>query len=94
MNKQFVKIPPPRIMLIGMRGSGVTTQLANLKEKYDIPTLDLHHRYKEYLEKEKELRRAKRKFQKVGFLNPEVEDDGEGNVAVTVAKDEDNDDIM
>jgi len=26
-SKQYLKIPPPRIMLIGMRGSGVTTQL-------------------------------------------------------------------
>jgi hypothetical protein len=36
--------------------------LALLKKKYDIPTLELHERYKEYMLKEKLLRRENRKF--------------------------------
>ena len=91
VKKQFLKIPPPRVMLIGMRGSGVTTQLGKLKTKYDIPTLELHARYKECMLKEKLLRRSHRKFAKVGFKEPEVdEEDG----TVTFPNDDENPDIM
>ena len=50
--RMVVWTPGCRVMLIGMRGSGVTTQLAKLKKKYDVPTLELHDRYKEYMSKE------------------------------------------
>jgi len=55
-------VPPPRILVSGVRGSGVHTQLKKLHEKYKIPILDFRKNLLALLESEKLKRRNNRKL--------------------------------
>ena len=43
LSKVRIPLPPPepKIMLVGMRGAGVSTQIQNLSKKYKISCLEL-----------------------------------------------------
>eukprot|EP00825_Cyclidium_porcatum_P011085 TRINITY_DN1566_c0_g1_i6.p1 TRINITY_DN1566_c0_g1~~TRINITY_DN1566_c0_g1_i6.p1 ORF type:complete len:1401 (+),score=376.97 TRINITY_DN1566_c0_g1_i6:144-4346(+) len=74
---KILSVPPPRIMVLGVRGSGVHTQLEKLHQKYKIPVLDLKTNLLQQLDNEKQKRKQDRIFNK-GF-KPQVLDE-EGKV--------------
>ena len=57
-------------MIIGVRGSGVETQLNNLYQKYKIPIFDFKKNFLSYLKNEKDKRRSDRIYN-LGFKPPE-----------------------
>jgi adenylate kinase family enzyme/YHS domain-containing protein len=69
-------VPPPQVMVLGPRGSGVKTVLKELCEKYQIGPLDLKQKYLEYLDQEK-YKRRKSRLLKRGFVPKETTDDEE-----------------
>eukprot|EP00828_Plagiopyla_frontata_P023696 TRINITY_DN3029_c0_g1_i10.p1 TRINITY_DN3029_c0_g1~~TRINITY_DN3029_c0_g1_i10.p1 ORF type:complete len:1472 (-),score=263.93 TRINITY_DN3029_c0_g1_i10:1139-5554(-) len=73
--KQPATVPPPRVMLTGVRGAGVHTQLALLNEKYRISVMRLKEELLELLENEKEKRKRERKLNK-GFKPKELDEEG------------------
>jgi len=76
MKDVIIKTPPPRIMFIGIRGCGVTTQLTKLNEKYKISFLELKKCFLKVLAQEKLKRKNERKLNK-GFKAPELNEEGE-----------------
>ncbi|EGR31735.1 hypothetical protein IMG5_103090 [Ichthyophthirius multifiliis] len=70
-----LELPPPRILLMGVRGSGLHTQLQKLYEKYKIPVMDLKQNLINHILNEKEKRRQDRVFQK-GFKPQEKDEEG------------------
>lgn len=65
-------------MIVGNKGSGVTTQINMLCEKYKLESLNLKEEFLSILEKEKKVRRRQRQLEK-GFKAPVFEDDEDGN---------------
>lgn len=52
--------PAPKIMLIGNKGSGVTTQIQMLAEKFKLQEFELQKEYLTKLKLEKEKRQRSR----------------------------------
>ena len=50
---QSVQMPPPRVMFIGVRGSGLHTQLKKLNEKYKISVFNFKEEFVKQLKEEK-----------------------------------------
>lgn len=70
--------PEPHIMIIGPRGSGVTTQIEILCEKYKVQQFLLKEEFLRKLKEKKEERKTQRLLER-GFKAPEpVEDEEEG----------------
>jgi len=63
----------PKIMIIGMKGSGVTTQISMLCDKYKLNEFELQKEYLDTINKEKAKRRRERLLAR-GFkpIDPEV----------------------
>ena len=74
VNEGFQKPPYPHIMFIGVRGSGVTTQLQKLSTKYDIPVTIIKSVMMERIQEEKLRRKEMRKLLK-GFKPKPVPED-------------------
>jgi len=74
-SNEVIEVPPPRIMVIGIRGSGMHTQLKLLNEKFNIPTLDLKSHLLKRLALEKEKRKTQRALER-GFKAPEYDEEG------------------
>lgn len=66
---------PPRVMFMGMRGVGLTSQLMKLTEKYKIPILNLKETLLQHLEGEKNKRKTERYYRR-GFKKPEFDEEG------------------
>ena len=73
--RQGVVVPPPRIMVISVRGGGLTTQLRNLNEMYKIPVLSLRENLLRNLDVHKRNRQQERYFLK-GFKPVELDEEG------------------
>jgi adenylate/nucleoside-diphosphate kinase len=75
--KEGVQHPPqPHIMIIGPRGSGVSTQIEMICEKYKVPQFCLKQEFLKRLKEEKEERKKQRLLAR-GFKPPEPVEDGE-----------------
>ena len=71
-----IKIPPPHVMLIGVRGAGVKTQIGVLSEKYQLPVRNLRDEFVESVQQTKR-ERLKKRILRVGFKAPDAFDDDE-----------------
>ena len=67
-------LPPPHVMLLGVRGAGLHTQMEMLQQKYMINGLELKQKFVEQLLKTRKERRHRR-FLARGFVAPEPRDD-------------------
>lgn len=70
-----LEAPAPKIMILGHKGSGVTTQIRKLCDKYKLEEFNLKDMYLAKLKEEKEKRKRKRLLDR-GFkplLPPEEE---------------------
>lgn len=63
--------PEPKIMIVGLKGSGVTTQIDMLAKKYKIAQCELKGKFLELLKEEKLKRRRHRLLQR-GFKEPAI----------------------
>lgn len=68
--------PPPKIMILGTKGSGVTTQIRMLCDKYKLDELCLKDTYRNKMKSEKETRKRRRLLDR-GFRPPVLGDEGE-----------------
>lgn len=81
--------PPPKIMLVGMKGSGVSTQIQKLCKKFKIESCELMPDFLAVMKSEKEKRKRARLLAR-GFrplpeaeegeeppVDPEIEEEGE-----------------
>lgn len=59
----------PKIMIMGTKGSGVTTQIQMLCDLYKLDSLELHTEFLKRLDKEKKLRQRSRRINQ-GFVPP------------------------
>lgn len=71
--------PPPRIMIVGNKGAGVSTQIRMLAEKYKLNELNLKEEYLKKLKEEKEIRKRRRLLDR-GFRPPAPADEETGEV--------------
>lgn len=79
--------PEPKIMIVGLKGSGVTTQIDMLAKKYKISQCELKGKFLELLKEEKLKRRRHRLLQR-GFKEPAiVEEDQEPEVDAEIEDD-------
>lgn len=70
--------PEPKIMLVGMKGSGVSTQIEKLCRKFKIQSLNLKDDFLDLMKTEKNKRKRARLLAR-GFKEPEPVDDAEEN---------------
>lgn len=70
-----IQIPAPRVMLLGVRGSGVKTQLERLHQRYKLPILDLKRNLLDLVWNEREKRKTERRLNK-GFKPTELDENG------------------
>ncbi len=69
--------PQPKIMIQGIKGSGVTTQIRKLCDKFKLTEFNLKEAYLAKLSEEKEKRKRQRLLDR-GFRPPQpVEEEGE-----------------
>lgn len=68
--------PMPKIMVIGMKGAGITTQINNLCEKYKLESFELKAEFLKTLDSEKQQRKRRRLLDR-GFRPPIPNDDEE-----------------
>lgn len=74
--------PPPKIMILGCKGSGVTTQQHMLAKKFKLDTLNLREEFLEKFISEREIRKRRRLLDR-GFKPPAPpEDEEEENAEV------------
>ena len=73
--------PQPKIMIVGVKGSGVTTQIKLLANKYKIGSLELKHEFLAIMKSEKDKRKRARLLAR-GFKEPEPVEDEEAEPAV------------
>lgn len=64
--------PPPKIMIIGMKGSGVTTQIQKLSERYKLDAFELKNEFMARKKIEKEKRKRRRQLDR-GWKDPPAE---------------------
>lgn len=68
-NELPLRPPPPKIMICGMKGSGVTTQINMLCSKYKLDSLELQSEFMKRKDLEKEKRKRRRLLER-GFRDP------------------------
>jgi YHS domain-containing protein len=74
-NLQLPLQPPmPKVMVIGQKGSGITTQVNMLCDKYKLSTIGLKTEFLAKMQKEKEVRRRARLLAR-GFRPPVMDGD-------------------
>jgi adenylate/nucleoside-diphosphate kinase len=71
--------PAPKIMIMGMKGSGVTTQIQKLCSKYKLEELSLKDEFLAKMKSEKEARQRRRLLER-GFRPPAPADEETGVV--------------
>ena len=64
--KKGLKVPNPRILMMGIKGSGLKTQMSLLYKKYKIPKIDFKDEFLKILEREKTKRKKNRELMR-GF---------------------------
>lgn len=84
--------PPPRIMIMGHRGAGVSTQIRMLSDKFKLPELNLREAYLSKLKEEKEIRKRRRLLDR-GFRPSQPADEDTGEVPVDPEIEEDPEDF-
>jgi hypothetical protein len=82
--------PEPKIMIIGQKGSGVSTQIDKLCKKFKINSLCMRDKFMELFQEEKGKRRRMRMLTR-GFKEPEVNDDADPNDPPVVDEELEND---
>ncbi len=73
--------PQPKIMIVGIKGSGVTTQIKLLASKYKIGSLELKPEFLSIMKSEKDKRKVARLLAR-GFKEPEPVEDEEAEPPV------------
>lgn len=68
--------PPPKVMILGMKGAGITTQVQKLCDKYKLSQFDLKNEFMARMKKEKESRKRRRLLDR-GFRAPPPDQDPE-----------------
>lgn len=68
--KTGLRVPPPRVLMMGVKGSGLKTQMNLLYKKYMLTRVDLKDDLLNTLQNEKSKRRQERLLQR-GFKPPE-----------------------
>ena len=74
--------PPPKIMILGCKGSGVTTQQQMLAKKFKLDTLNLREEFLEKFISEREIRKRRRLLDRGFKPPPPPEDEEEENAEV------------
>lgn len=69
------KVPGLSLMVVGLRGAGVTTQLDNIYKRFGLRVFDFQDQMLQSLQKEKEKRKRDRYLAR-GFKAREVDEDG------------------
>lgn len=90
--KATIPLPPPepKIMLVGMKGAGVTTQIEKLCKKFKINSLTLKNEFLELMKTEKNKRKRARLLAR-GFKEPEPVDEADENAEPVVDEEIEND---
>jgi len=55
--KEKIRTPPPRIMVIGIHGSGVNTQLLNLNKEFNLPIFKMKENFLKLIKEQKLTRK-------------------------------------
>jgi len=74
-NKKNLKLPGPRILMMGIKGSGLHTQMDLINKHYKISRVELARDMLEILKREKEKRKRDRELVR-GFKPREYDEDG------------------
>lgn len=76
LDKVSIPLPPPepKIMLVGCKGAGVTTQIDKLCKKFKISSLDMKAEFLKLMTEEKNKRKRSRLLAR-GFKEPEPRDE-------------------
>jgi len=61
--------PPPKIMIMGTKGAGISSQIKKLCDKYKLEELNLKEAFTAKMSEEKE-KRARKKLLGQGFKQP------------------------
>ena len=69
--------PAPKVMILGQKGSGITTQISKVCDKYKLQSLDLKAEFMAKLNSEKEIRKRKRLRERGFRPPPPPEEEGE-----------------
>ena len=75
VNKKNIKVPGPKILFMGIKGSGVHTQMALLHKQYRISRVELAADLLKVLNEEKLKRKKQRELMR-GFKPKEFDDEG------------------
>ena len=71
--------PPPKVMVLGVKGAGITTQIKNICDKYKLESLNLKEAVLKKLAEMKQERRRRRLLNR-GFRPPLPADEETGEV--------------
>ena len=75
VNRNAVKLPGPRVLFMGIKGSGVHTQMALLQKQYRLSRVELADEMLKVLGEEKLKRKKQRELMR-GFKPKEFDDEG------------------
>jgi YHS domain-containing protein len=75
-----IQPPPPKVMLMGLKGAGISTQVEKLSKKYKIGSLNLKEKFITLMNEEKEKRKRQRQIEKEARPPAPVEE-GEAEAA-------------
>lgn len=92
LNKVTIPLPAPepKIMIVGLKGAGVTTQIEKLCKKFKINSLDMKAEFLTLMNAEKEKRKRSRLLAR-GFKEPEPVDDPDAEQEPVVDEEIEND---
>lgn len=82
--------PQPKIMIIGNKGSGVTTQIRKLCDRFKLEEFELQKEYLKKVEQEQESRRRLRKLKRGFKAMPIDEETGKEEVDPEIQEDPDD----
>lgn len=68
--------PPPKIMILGMKGAGISTQIKKICDKYKVTELKLAQEFLAKMASEKDIRKRRRLLDR-GFRPPPPVEEGE-----------------
>jgi hypothetical protein len=68
--------PPPKIMILGMKGAGISTQIKKICDKYKVNELKLKDEFMSKMTSEKEIRKRRRLLDR-GYRPPPPVEEGE-----------------
>ena len=70
-----IETPPPRILIMGIHGSGVSTQLKNLNKEFNLPVFRMKENFLQLI-REQKMKRKEQRILDRGFKPEEKDEDG------------------